>query len=242
MQKIETFNYGRDCLQFIIKRLNIKEIYLPFYTCPVVWQTIRSLNCKIKFYHIDNNFMPVCDFPINAFIIYTNYFGLNAKNVELLSKKYHNLIIDNAQSFYMPLKYGIAGFNSPRKFFNVINSATLNISTEICGNNIIPEDEIIIAKQKRIENFKFIHSKLQTSNELNLELTLNDVPMVYPYLNYNEDIIRKLKKNNIESDRFWNPLPINTQEGIFQRFIIPIPLSQNTKKNETAKMIDIVLS
>ncbi len=242
MKEIETFNYGRDCLQFIVKKLNIQETYLPFYTCPVVWQTLRGLNCNIRFYHIDRNFMPVYDFPANSFIIYTNYFGVSAKNVELLSLKYPNLIVDNAQSFYMPLNYGVAGFNSPRKFFNIKNSAVLNIGDNTYGKNLVSKREIEIVKQKRIENFNLIHSKLQSSNELCLNLTSDDVPMIYPYLNYDESLIKKLKKNHIEPDRFWNPLPINTQEGIFQRFLIPIPISQYTKENEILKILDILLS
>lgn len=242
MQIIEYFNYGRECLLFIIKKLNIKELYLPFYTCPVVWQTLRKAQCKIKFYHIDKNFMPVCDFPSSSFIIYTNYFGINSKNIEILASKYQNLIVDNAQACYMPLNYGIAGFNSSRKFFDITNSAILNIGSNQYGKMMISKDEMTQAKQKRIENFNFIHSKLKYTNELHFELTKNDVPMVYPYFNKNEVIRKKLKSNNIEIDRFWNPLPISTQEGLFQRFIIPIQLSQSTNKDEISKILNIIFS
>ena len=117
-------NSARNCLRYIIKAYNINEIYLPFYTCPIVWQSVQKENCKIKFYHIDENFYPVQNFPENAYILYTNYFGINAKNVKKLAAIYKNLIIDNAQAFYMP-KYGIASFNSIRKFFGVPDGAFL---------------------------------------------------------------------------------------------------------------------
>ncbi len=242
MQIIEHFNYGRECLLFIIKKLNIKEIYLPFYTCPVVWQTVKKAKCKIKFYHIDKDFMPICDFPSSSFIIYTNYFGINSKNVEILASKYQNIIVDNAQACYMPLKYGIAGFNSPRKFFDITNSAILNIGSIQYGKMMISKDEMTETKQKRIENFNYIHSKLKNSNELTLALTPNDVPMIYPYFNQNKEITKNLKRNHIEIDRFWNPLPINTQEGLFQRYIIPIPVSQSTNKDEIFKILNIIFS
>lgn len=117
-------NSARYALQYVIKAYNITEIHIPYYTCPVVWQAIQKEKCKIKIYHIDKNFMPVCDFNENDYILYTNYFGVCAKNVKFLTNKYKNLIVDNAQSFYMP-KYGIASFNSIRKFFGVPDGSLL---------------------------------------------------------------------------------------------------------------------
>ena len=117
-------NSARNSLRYIIQSFNIKTIHIPFYTCPVVWNSIQKENCSIKFYHIENNFMPTCDFDENDFVLYTNYFGVCAKNVKELAKKYKNLIVDNAQAFYMP-KYGIASFNSVRKFFGTPDGSIL---------------------------------------------------------------------------------------------------------------------
>ena len=117
-------NSARNCLRYVIKAYNITEIHLPQYTCPVVWQAVQKEGCKIKFYHIDKNFMPICEFKEDDYIVYTNYFGVCTNNVKILSKKYKNLIVDNAQSFYTP-RYGLASFNSIRKFFGVSDGALL---------------------------------------------------------------------------------------------------------------------
>ena len=109
-------NCARNALRYIIRAYTIKEINIPFYTCPVVWQAARSENCKIKFYHLDKNFMPAQNFGENDFVLYTNYFGICTKNAQILAKKYKNLILDNAQSFFTE-KIGLASFNSSRKFF-----------------------------------------------------------------------------------------------------------------------------
>ena len=119
-----TLNTARNALRYVIRAYKIKEIYVPYYTCPVVWETIEKESCKINYYHIDNNFMPTEDLPNDAYILYTNYFGICAKNVKELVKKYKNLIVDNAQAFYMP-KCGVASFNSVRKFFGVSDGALL---------------------------------------------------------------------------------------------------------------------
>lgn len=117
-------NTARNCLRYVIKQFGIKEIYLPYYTCPVVWQSVQKERCEIKFYHIDEKFFPCQNFEKEAFILYTNYFGICAGNVKKLASEYKNLIVDNAQAFYMP-KYGIASFNSARKFFGVSDGAYL---------------------------------------------------------------------------------------------------------------------
>lgn len=109
-------NTARNCLRYIIKAYNISNIYVPYYICPTVKTALRKEDIKIKFYHIDKNFMPVCKFNENDFILYPNYFGICTNNIEYLEKKYKNLIVDNAHSFYSK-PYGLASFNSLRKFF-----------------------------------------------------------------------------------------------------------------------------
>lgn len=117
-------NSARNCLRYIIRAYGIKEIFLPYYTCPVVWQAVKKENCRVNFYHIDENFMPEKEFEKEDYILYTNYLGVCGKNVKQLAEKYKNIIIDNSQAFYMP-KYGIASFNSIRKFFGVPDGALL---------------------------------------------------------------------------------------------------------------------
>lgn len=131
-------NTGRNALRYIIKAFSIKEIWMPYYTCPIVWSAAKDENCKINFYHVDKNLMPTIIFDDNSYVLYTNYFGICAKNIKELAKKYKNLIVDNAQAFYMP-KYGIASFNSLRKFFGVPDGSFLMCDKTI--NEIFEEDK-----------------------------------------------------------------------------------------------------
>lgn len=280
-------NSARNCLRYVIRAFNIKEIYLPYYTCPVVWQSVKSENCKIHFYHIDKNFYPLCDFPGDSFILYTNYFGVNAKNVKKLAQKYKNLIVDNAQAFYMP-KYGIASFNSIRKFFGVPDGAYL-ISDKILDENfeqdtsyqrfshllkridinaqfgyndfcknddslcdeeikfmsnltrtIFDSCDIESSKQKRLENFKILDTVLCKTNELNFTLDIDDVPMVYPYLIKNETLKQKLIKNKIYAATYWSPMPKEYQEGIFQKYLIPLPIDQRYGEVEMKRIAEVI--
>lgn len=128
MQKRIELNLARNCLKYIIRLYGIKQIFIPYFTCPVVWNAIREENCRVKFYHIGEDFLPMTRFDKNDYILYANYFGINSKNCKQLSSIYPNLIIDNSQAFYGE-NYGKISFNSLRKFFNVQNGAYLYIDS-----------------------------------------------------------------------------------------------------------------
>ena len=130
-------NSGRNAIRYVLRIKQIKEIYLPYYTCPVVWDAVRDEGCKINFYHLDENFLPVEPVHKDAVILYTNYFGLCKRQILTMAEKYQNLIVDNAQGFYMP-ECGIGSCYSPRKFFGVPDGGYAMISGK--ESFFLPED------------------------------------------------------------------------------------------------------
>lgn len=156
--EIIKLNLARNCLKYICKAYGINKILLPYYTCPVVWNSLREENCEVKFYHIDKDFLPTEKFEENDFILYTNYFGINSKNCKKLAKKYPNIIIDNSQGFFSePL--GLASFNSLRKFFNVQNGAYLFTSKQL--EQVFEVDKIELQPVSMQEDYeKFLKNEL----------------------------------------------------------------------------------
>ena len=126
-------NSGRNAIRYAIRAYNIKELWVPYYTCPVVWDAIKDEGCKCKFYSISNTLTPELDCKDTDYILYTNYFGVCSEKIKKLSKKYKNLIIDNAQGFYME-PYGIASAYSPRKFFGVSDGGIVFCKKQINNN------------------------------------------------------------------------------------------------------------
>ena len=170
MQKqIIKLNTARNCLRYVVRAYKIETLNIPYYICNTVKAALRKENVKIKFYHIDKNFMPVCEFNEDDFILYPNYFGIYSKNVEILVKKYKNLIIDNAHSFYSKPN-GLASFSSLRKFFQakygicegayLFTDKTLDENFEIAKNYKLTEYnfENIVKNENRLdeEDIKFI--------------------------------------------------------------------------------------
>lgn len=156
--EIIKLNLARNCLKYICKAYGINKILLPYYTCPVVWNSLREKSCEVKFYHIDKDFLPTEKFKKNDFILYTNYFGINSKNCKKLAKKYPNIIIDNSQGFFSePL--GLASFNSLRKFFNVQNGAYLFTSKQL--EQVFEVDKIELQPVSMQEDYeKFLKNEL----------------------------------------------------------------------------------
>lgn len=119
-------NSGRNALWYIIKAYYVKRIYLPFYICDSVLEPIKDIKIDYEFYSIDENFEPILNVELkrNEFILYVNYFGIKDDSIDDLSNKIENLIIDNSQAFYSPIRKPPT-FYSPRKFFGVPDGAYL---------------------------------------------------------------------------------------------------------------------
>ncbi len=117
-------NTARNCLRHLIRTFHIRKLYAPRYTCPVVWDAVRSERCEMEYYSVDRDLMPVSEFPREAYILYTNYLGVCTENASRLAQKYPRLITDGSQSFFS-IPIGFASFNSARKFFGVPDGAYL---------------------------------------------------------------------------------------------------------------------
>lgn len=130
-------NSGRNALRYIIKIYNIKKLNVPAYTCKEVIESIKSEDCVIQFYNLNDSLLPIESFPSNEYVLYTNYFGVNNHNIKILERIYSNLIIDNSQSFYSPCQ-GLASFYSPRKFFGLPDGGFVLGNKKI--NLILEED------------------------------------------------------------------------------------------------------
>ena len=246
-------NYARNSLRYIIRTYNIKEIFIPYYLCDEIRHSIVKEDCKPKFYHIDNNFLPIREFKKEDYILYPNYFGICDKNVKILTQKYPLLIVDNAHSYYSEPK-GFACFNSERKFHNVYNGSYLwiqkkgapleyekHIQKELPKENreeLIKNIEPLFVEEKqenfnnrefRQKSFKNLHKKYHSKNLLKIDLESANSPFCYPFLANStseaDKLVKDLNENEITIYRYWKPLPKNYNEYKFYSRLVPIPLA-----------------
>jgi len=183
-------NLARNCLRYLIKAYGINEIFIPFYTCNTVWNTVRSENCTVKFYHIDRNFIPAEKFPQNAYILYTNYFGLCSGNCNDLAKKYNNLIVDNSHAFFSDTA-GLASFNSLRKFFNVTNGAYL-FTGKILPDTLVRDTLSLPAAMFGQDYEQFVRNELFLDTETNTKLISSEVETKMTTIDFQKEKDRRL--------------------------------------------------
>lgn len=127
-------NLGRNAFRYILQSIpnEIDKLYIPYYTCPVVWERL-FFSGKIWFYRLDENLEIAEDIELGEhdYIVVNNYFGIKDQYVEQLSKKYGNhLIIDNAQAFFALVIPDTYAFYSPRKFFGVPDGGVAYVAND----------------------------------------------------------------------------------------------------------------
>ncbi|MCI5779178.1 MAG: hypothetical protein MR051_05115 [Lentisphaeria bacterium] len=276
-------NSGRSALKSVIKSGKIRRVHIPTFTCPVVWESIREEGAECLFYNVNEKFLPDINFPFDDYIIYTNYFGCCARQVRDLASEYPNLIVDNAQAFYMP-DVGFASIYSPRKFFGIPDGGLLycrqpvelptkvSVSWNRChhllkrhdlgasagyddfkrnSGNLRDEGVALMSNlteammksidyagcaEKRKENFKFLHSELGKYNQLDLSITSEDIPLIYPFLTQKQGLRGHLIENKIYVAIYWPG--VESAYPFFQ--IIPLPIDHRYGVTEMSYIADIV--
>ena len=215
------FRYARDAFGYLIQKYEIKEVFMPYYLCDVMRHAAVTHGAKPVFYHIDDDFLPVQDFPHDAYVLYPNYFGICAKNVEKLAKLYPKLIVDNAHA-YFEKPSGFACFNSAKKFLPVKEGANLWIK-DVCEECLSSEKPDFLRRKM----FLKYHKKL-SDNELNIDISDSCIPFCYPYLASSVEIadklVEKLTADGKTIYRYWNNLPKSYNEYKFYSRLVPIPL------------------
>lgn len=127
-----SFNSCRNCLEFVLSCRQIKKIFLPLYTCDVIYEPALKLGIDHEFYQIDENLEPLVLPNLNEdeLFLYTNYFGLKQDCVERLYNVYgDHLVVDNAQAFFAPNLQNVDTYYAARKFFGVADGAYLYFSS-----------------------------------------------------------------------------------------------------------------
>lgn len=133
-------NCGRNALALAALSITPKKLYIPYYNCNVVAQTLENYKIPIEYYYLDEQMEPRIDRLENdEWIVYVNYYGIIPhERILSIAEKFKRIIFDNTQALFSdPILDGCC-FNvySPRKFVGVCDGAYLVWS----GSHEIKED------------------------------------------------------------------------------------------------------
>ena len=124
------FNSVKASLDFLIRKLEKKEIWIPYYYCPSTIEAIKKTGIWVKFYHVNEKLLPdyVPDIE-QAIVILVDYFGVRSEDVKVIGLQYKkaSVIIDNAHSFFSKPIFADNVYNvySAKKFIGIPDGAYL---------------------------------------------------------------------------------------------------------------------
>lgn len=122
-------NSARNALLYVMKARAIKKIYIPYYLCDCIRDTLQNYSYDFGYYHIDEDFKPKIDHRLEngAYLYLVNHYGQHSNDtIKKFESLYGSLIVDNTHAFFQPPLPGIDTIYSCRKFFGVPDGAYLS--------------------------------------------------------------------------------------------------------------------
>ena len=133
-------NCGRNALASAALSVKPRKLYVPFYNCNVVAQTLEKYQITIEYYYLNEQLEPRVDkLNDDEWIVYVNYFGIAPRErIMHIAEKFDRVIFDNTQALFSEPVLDNCCFNvySPRKFVGVCDGAYLVWS----GNRKVSDD------------------------------------------------------------------------------------------------------
>lgn len=216
-------NLGRNAFRYILLSIpdEIEKLYIPYYTCPVVWEHL-FFSGKVYFYRIDKNLEIAEDIELGAhdYIVANNYFGIKDQYIEELSKKYGNhLIIDNAQAFFAPVIPDTYAFYSPRKFFGVPDGGVVYVANR--ANSVRCEEQ-----DDSSDRLKHLQLRMEKGAEAGFatyqlnEAKLDKLPMKL-MSNYTHEVLQGIDYAEIVEKRRTNYKMLHEALGAMNELLLP---------------------
>ena len=123
------FNAARYAIVYAVKVGGYKRVWLPYYLCRSVYDTLLRYDVECVFYSLNADLEPVHGkLDKDEVIVIVNYYGIKGEDYyKKCCKKYSNIIFDNTQAFFMKpiIEENIYNIYSPRKFVGVADGAYL---------------------------------------------------------------------------------------------------------------------
>lgn len=105
----------------------------------------------------------------------------------------------------------------------------------------VPWEQI---KEKRKNNFDFLHQKLRHKNGLKVDFTSQSAFM-YPFMTEKEGLRKHLIENKIYVPMWWKHLlqlkDISKAEYHWAKYIIPVPIDQRYNETDMQKIAEVIL-
>lgn len=131
------FQSARAAFVALLRIGQPKRVWVPRYICNSMLVPLMNTGTEYKFYAIDKNLSLNQDIDLGPkdWLLYVNYFGVCATNVDVLLSRYdpNKIILDHSHAYYSPPRECLATLYSPRKFFGIPDGGLLITNIPIEG-------------------------------------------------------------------------------------------------------------
>lgn len=118
---IARLNTGRSAIWHVFRVKGCRAIWIPYYQCDSVRETLLANGAEVKYYHTDFEFNPIDLNPADdEAVLLVNYYGvMSHERMSMLAKLTKHPIIDNCQGFFCAPIENALNVYSCRKFLGV---------------------------------------------------------------------------------------------------------------------------
>ena len=135
-------NCGRNALAYLLRARRIKRLWIPKFICDSVTGVCEREGIPYSLYSVGMDFRPSEEIPLRdgEWLYFVNYYS-QFDNDQLAEyyKKYRQIIVDNAQSYFQPPLPHVDTIYTCRKYFGVADGAFLYTDTPLPDE--FPQDE-----------------------------------------------------------------------------------------------------
>lgn len=100
--------------------------------------------------------------------------------------------------------------------------------------------------KRRKENFRYLHALLRTMNKLCFDISLDAVPMVYPFYTDYPDLRKKLTENRVYVATYWPNVfewcEKDCLEYKLSEHLLPLPVDQRYGKEDMEYIAEIIMN
>lgn len=195
-------NCGRNALAYLIKARAIKKIILPYFMCHSVSDLCKSLDVKIRYYHIDEHFLPKDTILDEGEWFYlTDFYGqLLDEDIERLCKKYKRVIVDYAQAYFKKPLDNVDSLYTCRKFLGVPDGAFLytniRLKEKILQDESFERMHFLLGRYERTAS-PFYHEYLENNK-------MFDSAPILKMSKLTENLLRAIDYKSIKNTRTVN--------------------------------------
>ncbi|HJV74754.1 MAG TPA: hypothetical protein VJ654_11070, partial [Noviherbaspirillum sp.] len=129
------FQSGRAAFLALLQAGRPRRVWMPYYICSTMLDSLRQADIDVAFYHIDNRFQLAEDIRLKdrEWLVYVNYFGIRTQYARSLLSRFDpaSLVIDSSQALFSPPLDCLATVYSPRKFLGIPDGGWLISSLPI---------------------------------------------------------------------------------------------------------------